>query len=148
MYVRLGLERDEDAVVALARVACEQNTPHLTYREDLVRNAYRRYLATANPTFFLVDQEGAVIGGVLASMSSYWHAAGLIVAAEVVFVQPDKRGTRAAALLLAHLVEWGKMLGANEITGGSDTGMNGEQVARLYERFGFQRVGYLMRRSL
>lgn len=146
MFVRLALDDEEDTFVALSKMAVEESARHVGFEEDRVRETFRKYLDTANPTIFFVDDRHDIVGFLLATMSQYRFASSLFTTQEVLFVRPDKRGTRAAALLVGELVRWSERLGAVEITGGNDNGLLTEKTARLLEHFGFERVGIFLRR--
>jgi L-amino acid N-acyltransferase YncA len=148
VFVRLALESDFDAIVDLARQNCEISTPHLTFSAERVLETCRQYIATADPTIFVVDDRREVIGLLLATICNHRQADGHFVTQEVIFVRPDKHGTRAAVLLMKHLVAWAERLGATEICGGNDNDFKSERTARFLEHFGFKRVGFFMRRVL
>lgn len=147
MFVRLALESDADIFVELSRLAVEESAPHITFEPEVVRDTFRLYLDTANPTIWLVDDNREVTGFLLATMSQYRFSRSLFTTQEVLWVHPAKRRTQAAALLVQNLVEWSDILGAVETTGGNDNGLLTENTARLLERFGFKRVGIFMRRK-
>lgn len=145
--VRLALESEEDLFVELSRMAVEESASRIGFDEEAVRTTFHKYLDAADPTVFFCDTPTGVSGFLLATINAYRFSPSIFTTQEVLFVRPDKRGTRAAALLVAELVRWSDMLGAKEITGGNDNGLFSDQTARLLERFGFERVGIFMRRS-
>jgi len=49
---------------------------------------------------------------------------------------------------MKQLIAWSEQLGAREIVGGNDNEFNSERTARFLEHFGFERVGYSMRRAM
>lgn len=148
MFVRLALEEDIPAIIDLARMNCEISTPHLEFSEEKVIETCRGYLDRCECTMFVVEDRREVVGLLVATINSYRHATGLYTTQEVLFVRPDKHGTRAAVLLVKELVSWSKMLGAIEITGGNDNKFKSERTARFLEHFGFEQVGFFMRRML
>jgi GNAT superfamily N-acetyltransferase len=148
MFVRLALETDTEAIVELARMNCELSTPHLTFSPDKVRETVRNYLDYASPTMFVVEDQREVIALLVATINEYRHAYGLYTTQEVLFVRPDKRGSRAAAILTKELIRWSEMLGAIEITGGNDNKFKSEKMARFLAHFGFEQVGFFMRRMI
>lgn len=147
MFVRLAVESDEDAYVELCRQGAAESHRHLGFNPDKVRATFRGYLEKAHPTIFVVDHHRELLGFLNATISEYAFTDGLYTTQEVLFVRPDKRGTRAAVLLAGELVRWSDMLGALEITGGNDNGLFTENTARLLEHFGFKRVGIFMVRD-
>lgn len=134
----------------MARANAEENAPALGFDATRVAAVFYRYLTTANPTIFVAELGRELIGFLNARICEYEHTAGFFTAQHVLYVKPAWRGTRAAAAasLLDRFVTWSAELGAKEIVGGSDTGVRSESTAKLLSRFGFERVGYSMRRSL
>ena len=127
--------------------AVEESVQGISPERARIEQTFDDYLDEADPTFFVVDERREVIGFLLATMSGYRFAAGLYTTQEVLFVRPDRRGTRAAALLLRELVAWSERRGAREITGGNDNGLFSDRTARLLKKHGFEQVGFFMRRS-
>lgn len=113
-----------------------------------MREVYAAYLATANPTFFFVEQRRVPIGFLQAEIGSYDFTDGIFTVQKTIYVQPDKRGTRAAVLLMRHLIDWSRRLGAREIFGGVDNGYQIGRTSRFLERLGFVRDGWSMHMSL
>lgn len=148
MYVRLALEEDFPAIVEMARLNIEETRPDLAFDEHLAWETCYSYLDSAEPTIFVCEDKGQVIGLTLSSINAYRAAAGLFTTQEVLFVRPEKRGTRAAVLLMKNLIDWSKQLGAKEIIGGNDNEFNSDRTAAFLEHFGFRRVGYAMKRVL
>lgn len=147
MQVRLAQESDADAIVAMARSNMEDTRPSLTFNEGRCRQTIRNYLEHADPTIFVAESEGDVLGMLVCNFYEHRAADGLYATQEVLFVRPDKRGTRAAALLMKELIAWAEALGANEIIGGNDNSFNSERTAKFLGHFGFERVGLYMRRG-
>lgn len=148
MKVRLALESDADAIVSMARTNMEQTRPTLTFNEDRCRKTIRNYLDLASPTIFVAESKGEVIGMLVCDFYEHRAADGHAAVQEVLFVRPDKRGTRAAALMMKELVAWAEIVGANEIVGGNDNEFNSDRTARFLGHFGFKRVGHAMRRDV
>jgi len=148
MLVRLALEADFDAIVEMARLNIEETRSDLVWDEYRCRETLYRYLDNASPTIFVVEDKREVIGFLLADMYNYHAAEGLFVSQEVLFVRPARRGTRAATLLMKHLIVWAQSLGAKELIGGNDNDFNSDRTAKFLEHFGFRRVGYAMRKAL
>ncbi len=146
MFVRLAIEKDREVYVELARQAVAESACHVGFSDQKVRDTFQRYLSMAAPTIFVVESHRDIIGFLNATMSTYDFADGFYTTQEVMFVRPDKRGSRAAVLLVDEFVRWSDRLGALENTGGNDNGLFSESTARLLEHSGFQRVGIFMKR--
>ena len=148
MFARLALDEDFDAIVEMARLNIEETRPGMAWNEERCRATLRSYIDRASPTFFVVEDKRQVIAFLMASFYEYRAASGLFTTQEVIFVRPDKRGTRAAVILMKHFIAWSERLGAKEIMGGNDNEFNSERTARFLEHFGFKRVGFAMRRTI
>lgn len=148
MFVRLAMPEDEDAIVEMAEANITETRPDIGFDELTCRESFLSYLGTASPTIWVVEARREVIAFLLADMYEYRASIGLFTTQEVLFVKPAHRGTRAATLLMKHFVAWSKKLGAKEIIGGNDNSYNSERTAKFLEHFGFERVGFAMRRSL
>lgn len=146
MHVRLARIEDLDEIVAMARVNAETR-PTLRFNEVRCRATFVDYLRESSPTFFVAEHDGRLYGFLVADYHVHRAFDGIFTVQEVLFVKPEKRGTRAAALLMNELVAWSRHLGANEIIGGVDNETNCERTAHFLERFGFKRVGFAMRRE-
>lgn len=147
MIVRLALPEEEDAFVELAKLMLAESYPDQVFSEKQTRETYQRYLKTACPTFFFAEQNGRIVGVLQASISGFDFADGIYTTLCGTFVHPDKRGTRAAALLLSTFVQWSDRLGAIENTGGNDNELTTERTTRLLGHFGFKPVGTFVRRK-
>lgn len=149
MFVRLALETDLDDIVEMARQAHEETlTDAPPFSERKVREGFQAYLDTASPTVWVVEQRRELIGMLLATISEYRFADGLYTTQELLFVKPENRGSRAAALMMKELIQWSAMLGAKEITGGVDNDYQSERTAKFLQHFGFKQVGIFMRRVM
>lgn len=145
--VRLAMPFDEDEIIEMARVNAE-TMPTLVFNEGRARRAFRQYLETALPTFWVAHDGPEVFGFLCASFYEHRAFDGLFTVQEVLFVKPEKRGTRAATLLMRELISWSKNLGANEIVGGNDNAFNSDRTAKFLSHFGFEKVGHAMRMTL
>lgn len=150
MTARLALPADIEQFVELAEIAHAESLPHVEYAEHKVRATFQRYLDSAHPTITVVDRKtglAGLAGFCLQTISEYPSGVGLYTTAEVLFVRPDCRGTRAAAHLLRWFNDWSdNVIGALESTAGNDNQLRSENTAKLLSRFGFEPVGIFMRR--
>jgi L-amino acid N-acyltransferase YncA len=146
MLVRLALEEDFPAIVEMAHANIKETRPDMEWDEVRCIETCYSYLETAEPTIFVVEHQRKVIGFLLGSIIGYRAAAGHAVTQEVLYVRPANRGTRASTLLMKNLVKWADQVGAREIIGGVDNNFQPERTAKFLEHFGFERVGYALRK--
>jgi L-amino acid N-acyltransferase YncA len=148
MFLRLSMPEDEDAITEMGRANMVETCPELTFSEEKCRATIRRAIETASPTIWVIEHQRRVIAFLLADMYEYEAAEGFFTVQRVLYVTPAHRGSRAALLLMKHFVAWSERLGAKEIIGGNDNSFNSERTAKFLEHFGFERVGFNMRRVL
>ncbi|MGX5775443.1 N-acetyltransferase family protein [Methylorubrum zatmanii] len=148
MLVRLALDTERDTVVDLCVAAVEESVRSIDPERARIEETFQAYLDSADPTFFVVEQKREIVGFLMATIGGYTYASGIYTTQQVMYVRPDKRGTRAATLLIRHLEDWSRRLGAREITGGNNNGLYTERTARFLEKQGFERTGVFMRKPL
>lgn len=148
MFVRLAMPEDMAAVVSMGGANVAETCPGEAFDPTIAERTFYAYLETANPTFFVCEQNRKVIGFLQAHIWGYDYRAGLFTAQKVLYVLPENRGTRAAVLLMKHFIRWSQQLGADRIMGGNDNSFRSERTAGFLEHFGFERVGFAMRKDL
>jgi L-amino acid N-acyltransferase YncA len=148
MFVRLAVEADFPAVIDLARMNAEETRPEYPFSADRVAQTCAKYIDDANPILYVVEEGREVIGLLLMRVLELGFTDGLCSSQEVMFVRPDRRGTRAAVMLVRTLISESRRLGVLEVIGGNDNKFNSERTAKFLEHFGFERVGYSLRMML
>lgn len=146
MFARLAIEDDLDVYIDLVQAAASESAPGFAFDAEKVRDHFGQYIRAAHPTIFVVEQNRAPIAFMHATINDYFFTSGVFTTQEILYVHPDKRGTRAAALLLRAFVDWSDQLGALESTGGNDNALTSDRTRKLLSRFGFETVGFFMRR--
>lgn len=124
----------------------EETLPHLDFVEEIARQTVKDFVKTAYPTFFVVEENRRVVGFLMAQMNSYAFTSGLFTSQEVIYVRPDRRGTRAAVHLVKIFNEWSDRLQAREVFTGIANGFQPDRTARFFSLFGFKQVGLYLRR--
>lgn len=146
MFVRLAMNYDIPAIIEMARANMDETCPHLVFDEERCRKICEQSIERAQPTIWVVDLKREAIAFLSAEMYEYDAAEGFYTTQKVLYVKPAYRGSRAALILMKTLVEWSEKLGANEIIGGNDNSFNSERTAKFLKHFGFENVGFAMRR--
>ena len=148
MLARLAIPEDEDAVVALAKMQVEETLPHLEFIEWVTRDTFHNSMKFADPTIFVVEDNREVVGYLMALMNGYAFTDGVFAVQEVIYVRPDKRGTRAAAHLVNAFVQWAERIEAKEIIFGISNKFQPERTAKFFEHVaGAEQVGRQRRRQ-
>ena len=147
MFARLATEEDAAAVAELVRMDVEETVRGHKFVPKVFARTWRRYLRNGNPVFHVVDDRQEVVAVSGYAVNRYLFTTGFFLEQIVIYVRPDRRGTRAAVLLTKNLIAECDRLGALEITGGNDNSFQSERTARFLSHFGFERVGVFMKRS-
>lgn len=146
---RLIMPRDLDDVLSLAQMQVEETLPHLDFRRDLAEQTFWASVTKGHPTGFVAEENGQVIGYLMGVLEEYAFASGVFVVQEVLYVRPDKRGTRAAVHLIKEFVRWGEIVGARELIFGVSNGFQPDRTARLFEKLtGAKRVGLYLKKTV
>lgn len=145
IHCRLATENDRQAIIELAHQHQVESVPHLKFDRARANATVSRALAGANLTIFVAEHDDVVIGYLAAVKAPYAACAGFYIEAQLFYVEPRKRGSRAAAKLFAGFVRWAEFQQAEEI----DAGIWGRKSgARWLQRFGFDSAGQQMRRRV
>lgn len=144
MRTRLLVLGDLAQARALARVAAEESEPALGFDPDIVDRTLVASTTEAHPTCFVLEDRGRLVGFVLCAIEGFWFASGVSTCLHVIYVVPDKRGTRAAAYLLRAFLEWSDEVGARRKYLGINNDLHPDRTAKLFARAGARRVGYAM----
>lgn len=147
LRVRLADRGDEPAIFSLGRRYVEEATPGMPgmhFDEARARESFDAYLATANPTVFVADRNGEIVGFLVASMQPFLFMYGLWTHIELIYVTPEKRGTRAAAELIACFDDWSERIRSRLSIGGNANKLHTERTASLYGKLGYEPVGVSM----
>lgn len=148
MFVRLIDREDFEAVTEMSRHNMETTRATLTFSEERCRETLESSVAQTSPTIYVCESKREVVGFVVMDFFPHQAADGLYAVQQVLYVKPEKRGSRAATLLMRQLITWAELIGCNEIIGGNDNEFNSDQTAKFLGHFGFYRVGHAMRRDL
>ncbi|QDP64085.1 MAG: putative glucosamine 6-phosphate N-acetyltransferase [Prokaryotic dsDNA virus sp.] len=148
MFVRLALEDEVETIVELTRRNVEETKPGEPFDADRVRQVFFRYIDGAHTTVWVVEDKRQIIGFGHAGFSPYDYRAGFFAVQKVIYVVPEKRGTRAAVLLAKEQIAWATRLGADRLIGGNDNSFNTDRTTKFLEHFGFERVGSAMVKRL
>jgi len=142
MPVRLAVKEDMDAILSLAEMQVVEAHSHLPFDRDIAEASFLEGISNGDLLTVWQTSRGEIAGFLGGRLHGYAFCAGVFVNLDILYVRPDKRGTRAAAELLLDYIRWGNIVGAREIYLGTDNPQMADRTARLYERLGASRVGY------
>lgn len=147
MRTRLVMPEDKDAVLSLAEMQVAETAPHMDFSREIAEKTFESSLKYADPTVFVAEDRGEVIGFLAGYMENYAFTSGVFVIQEVLYVRPDKRGTRAAVYLIKEFARWGDVVGAREVIFGIANKFQPERTSRLFQRVaGAEEVGVFLKK--
>ena len=147
MFARLAMPEDKDAVLELAEMQVRETLPHLDFQRDVAEQTFENAVEHADPTIFVCEDRGEVIGYLMGMLEGYAFTSGVFVVQEVLYVKPEKRGSRAAVHLIKIFDEWAKIVGAREAIMGISNKFQPARTSRLFQRLtGAEEVGVLRKK--
>lgn len=150
MYVRRYTPNDWRAVIAIARQFHEESPVHgrFPFDEGTVRRLLDNALGQPNWLPAVCLDDGKIIGIMLLFHMPMFFGPASEVGDLAFYVVPDRRGGRAAMLLLEYGERWAADVGAVVVRLGVTTGIRDVAVSRFLERCGFKPVGRLLEKSV
>jgi hypothetical protein len=145
IHCRLITPADRERVSELARQHQMESAPHLTFDPERMNATVTRALYKRNLIIFVAEDDDGVIGYLAAVKEPYAACSGFYIEQQLFYVEPRKRGSRAAAKLFAGFVRWAELQQAEEIFANIWDRKGG---ARWLKRFGFEPAGQQMRRRV
>lgn len=147
--VRLARESDRAALATLAEAMQAELRPALPFDAQRWDDTFIRALHNTWPAILVVALDDEPVGFLIAGRGEWEAAAGFFVYQRLIYVRPDKRGTRAAATLLACFMKWAETLNPTEIYCSLGEGRSLKAAHRFLRRFGFKLAGeYTLRRPM
>lgn len=93
--------------------------------------------------------DGRMVGMMVASVETYFFCDERITNDFLLWVEPTDRGAHAGAMMIRHFEDWGKTQGVCEFQLCA-TNEHGDvaqaRIGKLYEKLGYERVGYIYKR--
>jgi GNAT superfamily N-acetyltransferase len=147
--VRLARETDREALHAMGEAMQAELRPDLPWCGPRWDEHIDRALVKDWPTILVVTIDTEPVGFLLANRAEWEGASSFFIFQRLLYVRPDKRGTRAAATLLARFVEWAESFNPVEILCGIGEGRRSRAAARFLKPLGFVPAGQqIMRRPV
>lgn len=141
--IRPATHDDVSRIVDLGDLMVKESRFSVLEYAALKVDAFIRSLIDGNQ-FVLVSEDSGIVNGYFIGMvSEHWASRDLISYDLAMFIHPDHRGGISAAKMVKRYLAWAKSKGAKMINIGVSTGVNPEQTGRLYEKIGFNLIGYI-----
>lgn len=148
-YIRRYVPNDWGQLIELVRGFHAESPVHSRFPLEDARIREIADNASVDPNWLMAVamDDGKMVGlTVLFNFPMFFGPAGEI--GDLCFyVVPEKRGTRAAKMLLDYAHQWADRSGASVVRLGITTGIRNDAVMRFLEKNGYQEVGPLMERA-
>ncbi len=150
MNIRRAKSDDIGELVEMSRRMHEESAySFLPFDPEKVRRLMAQVVADPEGWCGLVAEEGGRAVGMFGGyMAEYFFCDERLACDMVLFVEPERRGSSAAARLVRAFRDWAAERGAREICLAVTAGVNAERVGLFYERFGLARVGGVYKQRL
>jgi GNAT superfamily N-acetyltransferase len=148
MIIRNATKDDIPTMIAMgAAMHDETNYKDRNYSpEKLLHDG--RYMVDHPDKFFLcvAEDDQGVIGMYVGFITEFYFGYDTVAYDLLLYTRQNRRGSLAAARMIEAFTEWAFANGASEIRPGVSTGFQPERTAQLYERMGFESIGYIFRK--
>lgn len=128
----------------LGKAHAAETWPYRTWSDERADATFDRYLTSANPTFFVVEDARQIVGYVTALIVDCSFTTSTSVFLDVIYVKPAKRGTRAAALLMQEFLAFVDRIAPEDVF---VQDLESPALARFLRPYGFVPAGYNYRYS-
>lgn len=143
MRVRHVVKGDVREILALSAAHVEEVFPHLSFDHAHAEANFHALVGSPEVGAFCVERDEKLIGWVCGTRSTYRFCSGIYAELEVLYVQPENRGSRAAALLVTSFLDWAERSGATDIFLSASNPKTAPRVGRMFQKFGAEHVGYV-----
>lgn len=144
MRVRLLMPDDGPRMTDMARAAAAESAEGFGFDPEVFERTFVASVTTGHPTVFVCEQGSWLIGFAVCLIEGFFFTTGISTVLRIIYVTPDKRGSRAPALLLDEFIRWSDHVGSRRMYLGIDNGLHPDRTARFFERHGARHVGHFM----
>lgn len=139
MIVRRAVPTDLEGIVSLGHeMWAEAETSFPPVQSDRCAKQLELSIQVPNNVFIaVVEDDDGIVGVINGTIGDYAFSSQLRAAQDILFVTKEKRGSRAAILLLKIFIEWAQENGAQYIFAGASTGVKTDLTEKLFTKFGF-----------
>ena len=92
-----------------------------------------------------IEEDGEPVAVFVGGITQYYFSKERFAEDTLIYVHPDYRGRWHAVKLLKAFVKWAQERQVNSVMLKITSQIKTETAAKLYERLGFERVGYIYR---
>lgn len=148
--VRHGTATDWPQLLAMGRDMRNESPRFaaMDYDDDKVIDLFAGLSAGPNGLVLVADGASGPVGMLLGFAAEHFFGHSITASELVVYVAPHARGGSTAVKLLRAFEDWAVERRASEIVLGVSTEVHAERTAQFYNRLGFERSGFTVRKTL
>lgn len=151
MIIREAIAEDIPQMVAMG-VLMHAESPRFSafeYSHEKCTNLCQHLIDSPDGRLFVAEKDGGLVGMFAGFAFEHFFSPELTVSDVFVYVLPEHRKGRAFfKLLRAFEASVTPAEGTIEVTLGISTEVHTDETAGVYERLGYKKLGYTMRRTL
>lgn len=142
--IRNAEEKDLDRLIELGKqMHAESKYAIYNFDDEKTRNYFWGCILHEDGILLVVERDGVIVGGFVGWVSDQYFGQDKVAVDLALFVQQDKRGAMAGAMLIKRYIEIAKEKGAAQIVISNSTGVDKDRVGKLYEKLGMEHVGFV-----
>lgn len=150
MQTRYATCFDLLSVGTMGKAYKEETSNHGLFPYDMDYAFKQGMEATIDPNqeIIILSKDGKDIGFIWVVVSRFVWSSAIVATDQLLFVLPEHRGSRAGIKLINAYKEWALSKGAVAANLSVASGIHQERTAALYEKLGFESLGYTHRINL
>ena len=148
MIVREAELWDVPALFGLAEKFHGEATPGFPYPEPIAIQQTILETQYVPDTCCFVAEDKTICGFITGGCARFPHSEKRIAGLTMFYVAKEKRGSKAAFMLVHSFIEWCRSRNTTIVSVGSISGIKEERFGQLFERIGFRRAGTVYIRVL
>ncbi len=141
MIIRSAIESDIPDILKMAKTMhSESRFRNFDFNEEKLSSVA---ISMINSEFgiLLVAEDKKIFGGIMGIVAEHYFGHDKTASDLGLFVNPDKRNSKAVIGLIKTYISKAKEMGAVDIMISNTTGYEYKSVGRLYEHIGFTQIG-------
>lgn len=148
MLIRRLEQKDIPEIVKMGRAMhAESSYRVMPFSEAKCRQTIEFIIASENALGLVAEKDG-IVGMFGAQATPHYFSDEVMATDFLLYVKPEFRGSSVAVRLVNAYVKWAESRGIRFMFAGVTTEIKESETAvRLYEKFGFRRVGIVLRRD-
>ncbi len=146
MHVRTAILRDLDTLVDFGKRLTSESPrfQHQGFDEDRAVQLFTHLIEKLESIFIVYDEYDNPVGAIIGCIDTDWRTGQRLAFEQGLYVLPEYRATGSATELVNYFVDWAKINNADRIQLGTITGIHADKTVQLYEKLGFDLIGFVL----